>query len=180
MVTVPHAKIHGFGGDFGDTPELAAAHGAALRQAGQLEEAIAEFRETIRLEPDRAAAHGNLGNALLRQGKLEEASAEYREAIRIKPDDAAHHYSLGNALNNQGKLEEAITCYRQAIRLQPNFPEAHNNLGQETGEVEQALDERAESRTHVHDEHGQENRHHVQSHHVDEQQLEGVAEHEPE
>lgn len=26
VVTVPHAKIHGFGGDFGDTPELAVAH----------------------------------------------------------------------------------------------------------------------------------------------------------
>jgi len=26
VVTVPHSKIHGYGGDFGDTPELAVAH----------------------------------------------------------------------------------------------------------------------------------------------------------
>ena len=43
-------------------------------------------REAIRLKPDYAEAHNNLGIALTDQGKLDEAVAEYREAIRLKPD----------------------------------------------------------------------------------------------
>ena len=50
--------------------------------------AVAAGREAIRLKPDDAAAHSNLGIALTSQGKLDEAIAAYREAIRLKPDYA--------------------------------------------------------------------------------------------
>ena len=45
---------------------------------GKLDEAIAEYREAIRLKPDYADAHYNLGIALATRGKLDEAIAEYR------------------------------------------------------------------------------------------------------
>ena len=51
-----------------------------------LEAAVAAGREAIRLKPDDAHAHSNLGNALKDQGKLDEAIAEYRTAIRLKPE----------------------------------------------------------------------------------------------
>ncbi len=69
---------------------------------GKLDEAIAEFRAAIRLKPDYAEAHINLGIALQDQGKLEEAIAEYRAAIRLKPDYAEAHYNLGLALKPRG------------------------------------------------------------------------------
>ena len=111
---------------------------------GKLEEAIAEFRTAIRLKPDFAEAHYNLGIALAGQGKLEEAIAEYRAAIRLKPDDAEAHNNLGVALDGQGKLEEAIAEYREAIRLKPDFAEAHSNLGDalaDQGKLEEAIAE---------------------------------------
>jgi tetratricopeptide (TPR) repeat protein len=46
------------------------------------------YREVVRLKPDDAQAHHNLGDALQRIGQLGEAIAEYREAIRLKPDYA--------------------------------------------------------------------------------------------
>ena len=70
---------------------------------GSLTEAIAAFREAIRLKPDLASAHYNLGNALRVQGKLDEAIAAYREAIRLKPDLAEAHYNLGLALYLPGE-----------------------------------------------------------------------------
>ena len=65
--------------------------------------AVAAGREAIRLKPDDAEAHTNLGNVLSSQGKLDEAIAEYREAIRLKPDDAEAHYNLGIALQRPGQ-----------------------------------------------------------------------------
>ena len=84
-------------------------------------EAIAEYRTAIRIRPDYAIAHHNLGNVLAFQGNLEEAVAEYRTAIRIKPDLAEAHSTLADTLVQQGKLEEGVTEYRAAIRLKPEF-----------------------------------------------------------
>jgi tetratricopeptide (TPR) repeat protein len=104
--------------------------GGALAVEGKLSEAVAECREAIRLKPDFAEAHGNLGNALSEQGHWAEAAAEYRAAIRLKPDHAPGHLSLGTALQREGKLAEAVPEYREAIRLKPDSAEAHCNLGQ--------------------------------------------------
>ena len=52
----------------------------ALGAQGKTEEAIAECRTAIRLKPDFAEAHNNLGNALSDQGKTDEAIAEYRSS----------------------------------------------------------------------------------------------------
>ncbi len=65
----------------GSSPTSPSTHynlGIALKRQGKLEEAIAEFRAAIRINPDDAEAHFHLGNALNGQGKLEEAIAEYR------------------------------------------------------------------------------------------------------
>jgi tetratricopeptide (TPR) repeat protein len=94
-----------------------------------VDEAIAAYREAIRLRPDDARAHTNLGNALRDQGKVDEAIAAYREAIRLQPDLAKAHGNLGEALRRQGKVDEAIAAYREAIRLRPDDAVAHRNLG---------------------------------------------------
>jgi len=102
--------------------------GVDLESLGKREEAVAAYREAIRIEPELAEAHYNLGNALDDQGKLEQAVAEYRTAIRIKPDLMEAHYNLGLLLFGQGKSEEAIPLFRDASRLKPDDPEAHDYL----------------------------------------------------
>jgi tetratricopeptide (TPR) repeat protein len=108
---------------------LKAGHRA--EEAGEiLDRAIAANREAIRLKPDDARAHYNLGNALVFKGRFDDAIAAYREAIRLRPDLAEPHYNLGSALVSEGRLDDAITAYREAIRLEPDDAEAHCNLGQ--------------------------------------------------
>jgi len=57
-----------------------------LRQQGKLPEAVAAYREALRLQPNYSEAHCNLGGTLSAQGKLPEAVAAFREAIRLQPD----------------------------------------------------------------------------------------------
>jgi Flp pilus assembly protein TadD len=52
--------------------------GRLLAEAGKAPEAMAHFREAIRLRPDFGQAHLNLGAALLRRGNR--AAAEFRLA----------------------------------------------------------------------------------------------------
>ncbi len=85
-----------------------------LRKRSKPKETIAEYRTAIRIKPELALAHYNLGIALEDQGNLEEAITEYRTAIRIKPELAMAHYNLGVGLDNQGKRDEAIAELRKA------------------------------------------------------------------
>ena len=109
--------------------------------------AIAACREAIRLKPDYAEAHTNLGLALYGSGDVSGAIAEYREAIRLKPDLVQPHSNLGNALSDRATWRCVAAC-REAIRLKPDFAEAHCNLGlalKNSGDVRGAIAEYREA-----------------------------------
>src|SRR5437773_9545508 len=52
------------------------------------DEALVEFREAIRLNPENAEAYNTLGLTLVDQGSVDEAMHEYREVLRIDPQYA--------------------------------------------------------------------------------------------
>ncbi len=97
---------------------------------GQRPQAIAEYRESLRIDPDHADVHNNLANALSAMpGHIPEAIAEYQAAMRLQPGRAEPHNNLANALLNlPGRLPEAIAEYQAALRIQPGDAEVHYNL----------------------------------------------------
>jgi superkiller protein 3 len=103
-------------------PSDALAHynlGNAYSAQGKLDEAVREYQEALRINPNLAEAHNNLGLAYSDQGKLDEAVRECQEALKINPNLAAAHLNLGLAYSRQGKLNEAIECYQGFSRLAP-------------------------------------------------------------
>ena len=116
--------------------------GLAYGNAGQYEEAIASYKEAIRIKPDDADAHYNLGVTYGESGQYEEAIASYKEALRIKPDDADAHYNLGYVYRELGQYEEAIASFKKSIRIKPDDANAHYSLGlayDESGQYEEAI-----------------------------------------
>ena len=114
------------------TSRNAIAHGNLglfLAGQGRRDEAIAQYREALEINPDYVQAHGNLGAALAQQGRVDEAIAEYRELLKISPRDAEAYCNLGLALASAGRLDEAAAEYREAIKIDPNEAVAHGALG---------------------------------------------------
>ena len=103
--------------------------GTALEKKGQINEAIRQYQEAIRLKADSIEARNNLGVALGRKGQMDEAIKQFQEAIRLKPDYADPHNGLGIAFDKGGQIDEAIRQLQEAIRLKPDHADAHYNLG---------------------------------------------------
>jgi tetratricopeptide (TPR) repeat protein len=111
-----------------------------LFQSGRFDEAIAECQKALKIKPDFAAAHNNLGAALVenkrgdngarrQNGAVDEAIVHYRRALQINPDFAQAHSNLGTALLLKGQVDEAIAHYQKAVEIDPNFAEARYSLG---------------------------------------------------
>jgi Flp pilus assembly protein TadD len=89
-----------------------------------------EYREAIRLAPNHASAHANLGVLLSARKDHAGAEREYRKAIRCDPNEAGAHSNLGSLLDEVRKdYDGAEREYREAIRCDPNYTKAHTNLG---------------------------------------------------
>lgn len=101
----------------------------ALAGEGKLDEAVTHFSEALRVRPDFAEAHYNMGNVLAQQGKLNEAISHFIRVLQIKPNYAEAHNNIGIAMARQGKFNEAVDHFSEALRIRPNFAEAKNNLG---------------------------------------------------
>jgi protein O-mannosyl-transferase len=108
-----------------------------------LNEAIFQYREALRLKPDYAEAHYNLGTALeLVPGHLDEAISQYEEVLRLVPDFAEAHSNLGIALDAKpGRSADAIAQYEEAIRIKPEYAPAHFNLGCSLQRIPGRMDE---------------------------------------
>ena len=97
-------------------------------QFGQIEQAVAHYRESARLEPESHAAAYNLGTTLLQSGRLDEAAAQLERALRLNPAYALAHNNLGAVFRLQGRLGDAVRHFRRSLEIQPDDGEALYNL----------------------------------------------------
>ena len=139
-VTLARQNLYAPGRKLGFEGMIAAgAHnnlGNALVGKGDLDRAVVEFREGIRLSPDLALLHDGLGHALFAKGDMEGAAAESREAIRLDPNLAEMHKNLGDTLATGGNLDGAILEYHKALRLDPKLASAQDGLRRAGGKEE--------------------------------------------
>jgi Tfp pilus assembly protein PilF len=115
------------------------------QMAGQLDEAIGLYRQSIALWPT-ADAHTYLGWAYSFQGRLDEAIAQCEIAIRLDPQFGNPYNDIGVYLMQQEKFDEAIPWLekaKQAKRYEPrHFP--YINLGRvyvSKGMLQKAIEE---------------------------------------
>ncbi len=100
----------------------------AYLDAGRDADAIAQYYESLRIDPASYEAHNNLGNLLLRAGRVEEAADYLAKAAALGPSFPEPKNNLGVALNRLGRTLEAEIQFRNALSLREEYPEAHHNL----------------------------------------------------
>ena len=116
--------------------------GDVLDGEGRTNEALVARLEALRLRPDSAAVHNNLGTTLVRvPGRMADAISQFQEALRLNPNYIEADINLGNALDAEGRGAEAVDRFEDAIRINPDVVAAHNDLGNALAKIPGRLDE---------------------------------------
>ena len=96
------------------------ARGRVLMERGRWDEAIAEWKRFVELDPKNARAHYDLANALKAKGDLDGAIAAFSKAIEIDPNLAPLRLARGETLCRMDRFREAIADFDVATKLDPN------------------------------------------------------------
>jgi tetratricopeptide (TPR) repeat protein len=104
--------------------------GALYEKQKRYEDAEAEFRKVLELNPDNASALNYLGYMFAdRNVRLAEAQELIQKALDREPNNGAYLDSLGWVYFRMGKLEEAERLLRRAVERYPRDPTIHDHLG---------------------------------------------------
>lgn len=112
--------------------------------AGELDDAIAEFRKELEIQPEFVDAQNNLGIALERKGAFDDAVICFQKAIQLDPHRSKLHYNLATVFLRQGQFDQAIPYLEQELQVNAASAEAHNDLGiawSQRGRIEEAIGE---------------------------------------
>ncbi|WP_024341957.1 tetratricopeptide repeat protein [Bradyrhizobium japonicum] len=102
--------------------QLVAAYnnrGLAFRANGDLDRAIEDYDQAIRLMPDHYVAINNRGVALMAKGELDRAITDFDHAIRLKSDYFAAFAARAAAYSRKGLFDRAIADLDVVIKADP-------------------------------------------------------------
>ena len=112
---------------------LAAAE--AHESQGSYDQAITEYNEVLKLEPQRPGTHYRIGRSLLGRywqrrsaEDLTAAEKEFEQELQIDPANANSAYELGELRRKANRFDEAQQYFEQALQHYPDFPEAQLGL----------------------------------------------------
>ena len=99
--------------------ELHNNRGVEYKSKHELDRAIADFSDAIKLNPKNLLAYSNRGNSLVDKGDYDAAIADFNAAIAADPGFLKGYSGRGDAYNNKKEYDRAIEDYRKALSLNP-------------------------------------------------------------
>jgi len=109
-----------------------------------LDLALAEFKQAVRLDPQLAEGHRKLGQVYKQTGQLARAADALETAVQIDPLDFAAMFDLGEVYRLLDNLTKAIRAYALACELEPREFEPRFRLAtayHQNGELESAIEQ---------------------------------------
>jgi Tfp pilus assembly protein PilF len=90
---------------------------------GKIEDAIAECKRAIEVDPDFGNPYNDIGAYLISLGRLDEAVPWLERAIAAPRYDPRHfaHFNLGRVYFAKGMFNRARQCFQDALRIEPNY-----------------------------------------------------------
>jgi len=94
----------------------------ALAGLKDLDAAVAQIEDALRVAPDRSGTYSNLGALELGRGKRDAAEVAFKKAVELQPESVPAHLALGNFYWLTDRRAEAEQSLKQALSLDPRHP----------------------------------------------------------
>ncbi len=88
---------------------------------GKYEQAIEEYKKTIKADPEFSTAYLYLGDAYYKLNKYDDAIQQYDEAIKKDPKNKRPYHYLGDAYLAKNNVEKAVENYQKALKIDPDY-----------------------------------------------------------
>ena len=95
----------------------------------QPDEAIAAFKQVIRIDSKNVVAYFNIGHYYSKIGRYEDAIEAYTKAVSIDPDHAPSYFDLGVVYERLKEFENSEKAFKQVLRIQPDHAPTLLQLG---------------------------------------------------
>ncbi len=118
-------------------------HADYLSVHGRHDEAIAESKKALELDPLSLIINTWLGRRYYFARRYDEAARECRKALELDPNFVPAHWQLGSVLVEQVKLREALNEFETAVRLAGQNPRYLAYLGNARAKAGDAAGARA-------------------------------------
>ncbi|MCH7813894.1 MAG: tetratricopeptide repeat protein [Planctomycetes bacterium] len=101
----------------------------AMREAGDVEGALALLDRLAREHFDFAALQLRYGESLLGAGDLGGAAGAFRRVTALAPESALGYVGLGDVLLRRREYDQARKLLEKAVAMDPTYKAAHYSLG---------------------------------------------------
>ena len=90
---------------------------------GKIEDAIAECKRAIEVDPEFGNPYNDIGSYLIQMRRYDEAIPWLEQAILAPRYEPRHfpHFNLGRAYLAKGMLSRARECFNESLRIEPNY-----------------------------------------------------------
>jgi tetratricopeptide (TPR) repeat protein len=117
----------------GRKPATAAEYvnrGVGHSRQGELDQAIADYTQALKLDPKLAVAYRNRGRDHAALGQHDRAIADFTASIRLEPEKTNAYVDRARCHLQKGEHDRAIADYSEAIRRDPKNGFAYSGRGQ--------------------------------------------------
>jgi tetratricopeptide (TPR) repeat protein len=106
----------------------------SLEVQGKWDDAAAEYRKILEIDPNLRGIHYRLGRVLLSHPNptpelTQEAKLNFEKELKIDPQNAGAEYVLGELARQADQWPDAIDHFSRATKLDAGFAEAYLGLG---------------------------------------------------
>ncbi len=132
-------------------PDVLNMMGVIQHRDGKFNDAIAFFKEALKINPDYTEANLNLAVLLNDLGRYKESKELFtrikkKTSSRLDPvlrgKISNQHAALGDIYRSVGMFEEATQEYEKALKISPTFADIKTKLGVCQREIKQSLSQK--------------------------------------
>jgi tetratricopeptide (TPR) repeat protein len=104
--------------------------GWTYRYQGKIDEAIAECKKAIQIDPEFGNPYNDIGAYLIEKGEYDEAIPWLERALHSRRYESYHypHYNLGRAYMAKELYTKARQHFEEALKLAPDYQLAKEGL----------------------------------------------------